>query len=145
RGASAKLAQLARDLTFTMGRDRRFAIEAIAARDIDRAIEHEPRRRMQLANVEDDLSWREATRRTAGKPPRCLDLFGIEHGEHLVGADLDHAHDNSPGGAASFLGSYRAVRGDAAQGMRSEAATARAILELCLESGNIAARPFRFP
>src|SRR5262249_3028856 len=29
RGASAKLAQLAGDLTFTMGRDRRFAIEAI--------------------------------------------------------------------------------------------------------------------
>src|SRR5262249_30349910 len=72
-------------------------------------------------------------------------------GEHLVGAGLDHAHDNSPGGAASFLGSYRAVRGDAAQGVRSEAATAWAILELCLESGKpplefpIAARPFRFP
>lgn len=72
------------------------AIEAVAATDIDRALEHEAGRRMQLADIEDVLSGSKFTRRAAGKTLGLLHLIRIEHGEHLVNTGVDQAHCNTP-------------------------------------------------
>jgi hypothetical protein len=83
RLAPGELAQFAGKLSGVVGRDERFAAVAITSNRVDGALEHEPCRRMALADIEHGLARREVTGRTTGKPLRRLDLPGIEHGKHL--------------------------------------------------------------
>ena len=90
--AAGKLAELAADLADAMGRDRHLVVEPVPARDLDRALEHEPGRRRPLADLEDHLARREAPRLTAGKALGGLDLHIVEHREHLMTTGVDQAH-----------------------------------------------------
>src|SRR5262245_29880697 len=100
-----ELADLARELTGAMASDRRLTIETITTYHVNRALEHEPSRRVALARLENDFARGEITRRAACKALGCLDLRSIEHGKHLVMARLDEAHARSPIGmlTAPFL------------------------------------------
>src|SRR5262249_20158842 len=65
-------------------------------RDRHRAFEHEPGRRVALADIEDNLARREAARFAAGKTLRRLDLRRIEYGKQLVTTRLRKAHRMAP-------------------------------------------------
>ena len=67
RLAPRELAYLAGDLADMMRGDGRLAVEAVAPHHIDRALEHEPSRRVLLADVEHDLARREIARGPAGE------------------------------------------------------------------------------
>src|SRR6476646_4046705 len=93
-----ELAYLARELTGAMASDRRLTIETITTYNVNRALEHEPSRRVALARLENDFARGEISRRAARKALGCLDLRSIDHGQHLVMACLDEAHARSPVG-----------------------------------------------
>ena len=88
--------------------DRRFAVEAVAPHRIDRALEHEPGRRLPLADLEHDLVRREVARRAAGKTACRLDLARIEHREHLLTAGIYDAHNYASAGANCLVPRPRA-------------------------------------
>ena len=100
-----ELAYLARELTGAMASDRRLTIETITTYHVNRALEHEPSRRVALARLENDFARGEITCRAARKALGCLDLRSIEHGKHLVMARFDEAHARSSVGivTAPFL------------------------------------------
>ena len=81
RLAPGELAQLAGELAGVMGGDGRLPVEAVTPHDVDRTLEHEPGRRLPLANVEDDVTRGEFARRTARKTLGRFDLPSIENWE----------------------------------------------------------------
>ena len=70
RRTASEHANLAGELAGPQRGDRTLIAEAIAANDHDRAIDHEPRRGVPLANSEGDIAWLEASWRPAGKALR---------------------------------------------------------------------------
>jgi hypothetical protein len=92
RGASGKLAELAGDLAEAVDGDRHLVIEPVSADDLDRALKHEPGRRLSLTDGEHDIAGCEGPCVTAGKASGRLDLHIVEHREHLVMTGLDQAH-----------------------------------------------------
>jgi hypothetical protein len=91
-GAAGELAELAGDVAGAVGGDRDLPVEPVAADHLDGAREHEPGRRLALADLEHDHAGGEGARRPAREASRGLDLRRVEHGKHLVTAGLDQAH-----------------------------------------------------
>jgi hypothetical protein len=91
-GAAGELADLAGDVADAVGGDRDLPVEPVAADDLDAAREHQPGRRLALADLEHDRAGGEGARGAAGEALGGRDLRRVEHGEHLVTAGLDQAH-----------------------------------------------------
>src|SRR6478672_7268401 len=109
------------NLTGAMASDRRLTIETITTYHVNRALEHEPSRRVALARLENDFARGKITRRAARKALGCLDLRSIEHGKHLVMARLDEAHARSPVGIATAPFLTRKTRDSPLQVRKSKA------------------------
>src|SRR5512135_1616817 len=101
-----------------MAGDRRLTIETITTYYVNRALEHEPGRRVALARLENDFTGGEIARRAARKALGRLDLRSIEHGKHLVMARLDEAHARSPVGIVTAPFLTRKKRGEPLAGGR---------------------------
>jgi hypothetical protein len=93
--AAGELADLAGELADAERGDRRLVIEAVAPADVDRALEHQPGRRVPRAHVVDRLAGREFSRGAAGEALGGRDLCRVEHGKQLVTAGIDKTHDFS--------------------------------------------------
>ena len=89
RAAAGQFAHLAGELADAHARDLGLGVEAVAARDDDVAIEHQPGRGMTLAHAEDRLARLEFTRGSAGETLRSFHLGRVENGKHLLAAVLD--------------------------------------------------------
>jgi hypothetical protein len=98
RGAAGKLAELAGDVTGAVGGDSDLLVEPVPAHHLDGAREHQPGRRLALADGEDDLTRCEGPLLAAGKALCRLDLRQVEHRKHLVTTGLDETHRVSPVG-----------------------------------------------
>jgi hypothetical protein len=92
RFPAGELADFARELAGAMASDRSLAMETIAARHIDRALEHEPDRGIALTHVEYDLAGRKSPCGAACEALRRLDLARVEHRKQLTATGLDEAH-----------------------------------------------------
>ncbi len=92
RAAAGQFAHLAGELAGSHADDRRVAVEAIAARDLDIALEDKPDRRVAIADVENWLPSTEHPQRAVGKASGGLDLLGVEHGKYLLAAVFDQRH-----------------------------------------------------
>ena len=74
RAAAGKLADLAGKLALGEQDDRGLPMQAVAAHDLDPAVEHQPGRRVAHADIVDELARGETPGRAAGKAPGGLDL-----------------------------------------------------------------------
>jgi hypothetical protein len=89
---AGKLIHLAGDLAHVMRCDWCLSIEGVPTHDVDRAFQHEPGRRVSLADVEHDLAGRKRARGPAGKTLRRFDLRRVENRENLLASLLDDTH-----------------------------------------------------
>ena len=82
RAASGELADLAGELADAERGDRRLVVEPVAPDDLDRALEHQPGRRVPLADVVDALAGREALARRRWRSACAVSICaGVEHRE----------------------------------------------------------------